>query len=126
MFDSASTAAAVSHTTEHAPEPLRIELGPELVLPAQFHSGVRNDSSICPEKRLMLAVLEEAVSDYQRNLVTSGDEARRAFRDAEEWFASEDTEWPFSFVNICSALGLEASYVRTGLTKWREKQRARV
>lgn len=126
MFDSASTASAVSHTTENAPEPFRIELAPELVLPAQFHTGVRHDSSLCPEKRLMLAVLEEAVGDFQRYLVATGHEARRLFRDAEEFFAAEDTEWPFSFVNICSALGMEPSYVRRGLARWRDAQRARV
>jgi hypothetical protein len=125
MFDSASTTAAVTHTTENAPEPLRIELAPESVLPAQFHTGVRHDSSLCPEKRLMLAVLEEAVGDYQRYLVATGNEARRLFADAEEFFSSEDTEWPFSFVNICNALGLEPSYVRSGLIRWRETQRAR-
>jgi hypothetical protein len=122
MFDSASTAA---HTTEHSPEPLRIELAPELVLPAQFQPGVRHDSSLCPEKRLMLAVLEEAVGDYQRCLDATGNEARRQFKDAAEWFACEDTEWPYSFLNICNALGLEASYVRAGLARWGETQRAR-
>ena len=125
MFDSTSTAAAVTSTTESAPEPFRVELAPELLLPAQFQSGVRNDSSICPEKRLMLAVLEEAVGDYQRYLVAPGTEARRLFRDAEEWFASDDTAWPYSFANICGALGFEVSWVRAGLARWRDAQRAR-
>ncbi len=125
MFDTTSTAAAVQSTSETAPEPLRMELAPELVLPAQYQTGFRNDSSLCPEKRLMLAVLEEAVGDYQRYLVATGNEARRLFQDAEDWLASEDVEWPYSFVNICNALGLDVGYVRAGLTRWRDAQRAR-
>lgn len=47
------------------------------------------------------------------------------FRDAETWFESEDTAWPYSFANICQALGLEVTYVRAGLRRWRDAQRAR-
>lgn len=126
MFDNGSTATTVSNTTQNAPELLRIELAPETVLPAQFNTGARNDSSLCPEKRLMLAVLEEAVADYQRFLVATSNEGRRLFREAEDWFADDDTEWPCSFANICSALGFEVSYVRRGLLRWRDAQRARV
>jgi hypothetical protein len=103
-----------------------MELAPELVLPSQFSTGVRNDASLRPEKRLMLAVLEEAVGDFQRYLVATGNEARRLFQDAEDWFASEDTTWPYSFVNICNALGFDVGYVRAGLSRWRDAQRARI
>ena len=89
-------------------------------MPAQFHTGVRSDSSLCPEKRLMLAVLEEAVGDYQRHLVAAGRLADRQFRNAESWFLSEDTRWPYSFVNVCHALGLDVGWLRAGLARWRE------
>jgi hypothetical protein len=125
MFDSTSTAAATHDATAHAPEPLRVELAPELVLPAQFHSGFRNDASLRPEKRLMLAVLEEAVGDFQRWVAATGAEGQRLFCEAEDWLASDDTEWPFSFLNICQALGLEPAYLRGGLRRWRDAQRAR-
>jgi hypothetical protein len=125
MFDGASIAPATSETSAPAREPLRIELAPELLLPAQFHSGFRNDASLRPEKRLMLAVLEEAVGDFQRSVAATGAEGQRSFREAEDWFASDDTAWPFSFLNICGALGLEPTYIRGGLSRWRDVQRAR-
>jgi len=125
MFDSASMAAIPSPTSERPPQPLRIALTPEVILPAQFHTGVRNDSSLCPEKRLMLAILEEAVGDYQRHLMATGRPADRQFRNAESWFLSEDTRWPFSFVNVCHALGLDVGWLRAGLARWREGQHAR-
>jgi len=36
----------------------------------------------------------------------------------EVWFSEENTEWPFSFVNICAALGFEPDFIRRGLADW--------
>jgi hypothetical protein len=124
MFDSAPALAAVPDASP--PGPFRAELAPELLLPSQFHAGVRHDASVRPEKRLMLAVLEGAVADFQRHVDATGSEGRRAFREAEQWFASNDVAWPYSFPNICQALGLELAYVRAGLRRWRDAQRGRV
>jgi len=106
-------------------EAFRVELEPELVLPAQFFAGVRNDASLRPEKRLMLAVLEEAVADFQKSVVATTREGQRLFEETELWFADEDRTWPFAFGAICDALGLEPSWVRRGLAHWRDVQRAR-
>jgi hypothetical protein len=99
-------------------------LVPETVLPAQFYDGVRIDASLQAEKRLMLAVLEDAVGTFQKYTGATGRRAQRLFAEVEEWFASDDTDWPFTFVNICEALGLEPHYVRRGLSLWRDRQRS--
>ena len=72
-----------------------------------------------PERRLMLAVLESAISDW---LVRRGTQvaARHDLRvavdeDLASWFASTDRRWPYSFENICAALGLDAGGVRRRL-----------
>ena len=39
--------------------------------------------------------------------------ARRLFVEASEWIAADDRTWPFSFVNVCDALDLSASRVRS-------------
>jgi len=98
---------------------------PKTVLPAQFFAGSSPDASLQPEKRLMLAVLEEAVGTFQKNALSPHRRARRLFTDVEEWLGSEDRDWPFSFVNICQALGLEPHYLRAGLRRWREREQAR-
>lgn len=100
------------------------ELTPAAVLPAQLTAGFRNDASCQPEKRLMLAVLEEAVAAYQKFACATTPLARREFVDAQRWIELEDHHWPFSFVNICQALGLDATAVRGGLRAWRDRQRA--
>src|SRR5215470_2066582 len=50
-------------------EPARgagVDLEPETILPAQYFSSVQLDASLQPEKRLMLAVLEDAVGTFQK------------------------------------------------------------
>jgi hypothetical protein len=78
-----------------------------------------------PEHRLMLAVLEDAVHAYQTGCASYGGERRFHFRETAEWFASHDTELPFSFAAICQHLGIEPDYIRAGLRRWRERHSAR-
>src|SRR5207253_11345604 len=72
----------------------------ETILPAQFGDLLRNDDARPPEHRLMLAVLEDAVRSYQRDLSSSDSRGRRLYREVEEWFDSDAATWPFSFVVI--------------------------
>lgn len=100
-----------------------IELEPEAVLPSQYFAEAAVDASLQPEKRLMLAVLEDAVGTYQKYVNARERTAQRLFSEIEDWFASDDQEWPYSFVNISHALGLDVAYMRRGLESWRDRQR---
>lgn len=79
---------------------------PETVLPEQYLAAASRET---PEHRLCLAVLEDAIRDLGR--APRGDRDTRR-RDAWAWFASDDTAWPFSFVNIAAALGLYPDQLR--------------
>lgn len=68
-----------------------------------------------PENRLMLAVLEEALVTFQRGLNSPVPERRKRFFEVDRWVASIDTDWPFSFENICSTLRIDPDYIRSGL-----------
>ena len=97
--------------------------GPDTLVPAQYFDRMGTDAAFQPEKRLMLAVLEEAIATFQRH---TGSETRRGLRlveEVEEWIAGNGQEWPFSFANICAALDLDPEYIRTGMTRWRENER---
>ena len=85
---------------------------PETILPEQFF---RSSTALLREKRLMLAVLEEALLDLRRIGVARTSRARRRADEVEAWFAADDESWPCSFLSICHALGLDASAVRTRL-----------
>jgi hypothetical protein len=99
-----------------------VELEPEAVLPSQYFTQTGIDASLQPEKRLMLAVLEDAVGTFQKCVNSRERTGQRLFQDVEEWFSSDDFEWPYSFVNISQALGLDIAYVRRGLARWRARQ----
>ena len=101
-----------------------LELEPATVLPIQLFGRLGPDASVVPEKRLLLAVLEEAVVTFQRYVTDTGRRGRRLFREAEEWVGSEQGDWPCSFHNICDSLGLDPAYLRRGLERWRDDQRA--
>ena len=98
---------------------------PDILLAAQYVETFRTKTDLESEKRLMLAVLEEAVLCFQKGIF-AGDRRRKAlFPDAEEWIMEENSDWPFSFENICEVLGINPAYLRQGLLRWKEKKLAR-
>lgn len=73
-----------------------------------------------PEKRLMLAVLSDAVwTVYYGPPKGNGPaNARQSLADAREWFASDESDWIFSFVFICETLNIDPSWLRKGLKEF--------
>ena len=71
------------------------------------------------EKRLMLAVLEAAVSDFQKYATASSGRGRRLFADAEAWFAWPASDEALDFESICHALDFDPAFIRDGLRRWR-------
>jgi hypothetical protein len=98
----------------------------DTILPDQYFERMGAEHSSFPEKRLMLAVLEDAVATYQRYVDAKNRRGQRLFREAEEWVHSTETEWPFAFENICDTLEIEPEFLRRGLDRWKERQLARV
>jgi hypothetical protein len=72
------------------------------------------------EERLMLAVLESAIEDFQKYVLARRPRGKKLFQEAEEWFLDKDSDEVFSFRNICETLQLHPDYVRQGLIAWKE------
>ena len=72
------------------------------------------------EERLMLAVLESAVEDFQKYVLARKPSGKKLFQQAEEWFLEKDNDELFSFENICETLQLHPDYIRQGLLAWKE------
>jgi hypothetical protein len=69
-----------------------------------------------PERRLMAAVLADAVDILRRGQEYHVDrEAADIYRDAVAWIMAERNAWPFCFVALCEALELDADKVRAQL-----------
>ncbi len=68
-----------------------------------------------PERRLLLAVLSDAIV-----LLTRGESSGyridpRDIAATVRWLRSDDRAWPCSFVNICESLGLAHQPIRRAL-----------
>jgi hypothetical protein len=85
----------------------------DAVMPTQLVSGRR--ALDVPERKLRLAVLEDAIHALQRHARARSSRGRRLYEDALGWIMDDDRREPFSFANVCEALGLDPSYVRRGL-----------
>ena len=70
----------------------------------------------------MLAVLEDAIACFQKYLLAKDGKGKVLFLEAEEWILDEDTDWLFSFANVCEMLGFEPSYLRDGLMHWKAEK----
>jgi hypothetical protein len=90
-----------------------------IMLPTQYsnRAGVHLAE---PYKRLMAAVLRTVVDDcrggsvYRRAAGYGAIDTSRV-RKAIAYVASTDRAWPFSFENLCDALGLDADGLREEL-----------
>jgi hypothetical protein len=94
---------------------------PDTLLSTQYFENLRRKTLFEPEKRLMLAILEDGIQCFFDNLHASGGKKKHLFEDAEAWIVASDVDWVFSFESVCDALGLNPEYVRQGLLRWREK-----
>ena len=98
---------------------------PDMLALEEVRQTCPRQPSLEPEMALMLAVLEDAISCFQRYVLAQGGKERRQFREAEKWIMEKDNEWLFSFENICEALGLSPRFVRKGLLRWKLKRLAK-
>jgi hypothetical protein len=92
-----------------------------VLLPSQDIRG--GSASVAePQRRLMAAVLHAALADCRagssRESLFPSD--RRGIFQATSWIASTDRSWPYSFENICEALGLDPDGLRRELKKDRK------
>jgi hypothetical protein len=101
---------------------MEVALRLELVRPDPTPSascGVREAS-----RRLMLAVLGDALATFRRTAAAATRDDERTFVETVHWFASDDASDPLGFLGICRALELDAAYLRQGLRSIRARARA--
>jgi hypothetical protein len=110
---------------EHPSEERLVALfQPDTLLPSQYLDRTRRRTEHDGERRLMIAVLEDAVHVYRTQLGTRDPRGRQLFHEAEEWIEDTDRSWLFSFENVCDVLGLDAEYLRRGLHALRDARGA--
>ena len=96
---------------------------PDALTPGQYYDGIRaDDACVRPIKRLMLAVLEDAMRCYQTYANSRSRVQRRLFVEAEGWLMDRRGDGAFAFETVCETLGIDPRYLREGLRRWRVQQ----
>src|SRR2546427_7831421 len=85
------------------------------VLAGQLGWGGSPGKPLQGERRLMVAVLEDAVDCYRAGRRARDPATRLLFAETSAWLASTDRRAIFSFESICDTLDLDADYVRRRL-----------
>jgi len=106
-----------SHQENHVDEMTMRVFHSDTLLPYQYFATFQRSTPLEPEKRLMHAILEDAVTCCRLFVAAENKHHKKLFRDARQWIWSRDDKWLFSFENVCAALGLDAQYLRNGLAR---------
>jgi len=81
-----------------------------------------------PQRRLMAAVLKTAVDDYRahagwRAAWAGAPATSQCIGEVLDYVASGDRAWPFSFENLCDALGIDPALLRRTLREEHDDHR---
>ena len=90
---------------------------PDVFLPSQFYGNGGLSRQLDGEKRLMIAILKDAVECLNKYRGARSSLGSSQYQNALEWIEDEGTEWLFSFNNICDLLGFDPDYLRKVLIK---------
>ena len=81
-------------------------------LDKEFAGAPDKANPIEPERALAAGVLRQAANDLRRFRESEDAVGREMYWDARSWFVSNDTEWPYSFLNVCYSLGIAPENIR--------------
>lgn len=101
---------------EAASDPVGGLFEPDVVLPTQFfdlNGGIGGG-----ERKLMAALLADGIESYISACTGRCAEDEDSKREAFEWVETKDTAYIFSFDSVCASLGVDADYLRIGLSRY--------
>jgi hypothetical protein len=96
-------------------------LEPDVFSPSQFYGAGGLSRKLEGEKRLMIAILKDAVECLDKYRSSRSSSGQSQYQGALEWVQDKDTDWLFSFTNICDFLGFDPDYLRAVLLKRENK-----
>jgi len=86
------------------------------ILPAQYGNMWRRKLPSEGERKLLFAVLEDAIRCYLKHRdVSNNSRNSPEFLEAARWLSSDEESGPFAFVSVCGALGIDADCLRSGV-----------
>ena len=94
---------------------------PDTLLPEQYLDTFRRKLHLEPEKKLMLAILEDAIACFQKYVSARDGKGKALFGEAETWIEEKGGESVFAFDSVCEVLGFDPEYLRGGIKNWKAK-----
>ena len=98
-------------------------LEPDHMTPDQFAGLIHRRSWQDGERRLMAAVLQDAVETFHKHAFSDKEDGREQFDEVHRWIVDREDRSLFAFSTICEALDVEPDYLRGGLLRWLEQNR---
>jgi len=95
---------------------MRFDSDPGAVI--EFYDAMKRSTHLQPEKRLMLALLDDALKCFQKHVGAKSGRGKRLFDEVQQWFCEREIDGIFSFEQVCATLGLSPDYVRRMLENW--------
>jgi hypothetical protein len=71
-----------------------------------------------PLRRLMMAILVDAIGCYQRNIEAVTLRRRREFREAHNWLFKDRNDGVFSFDTVCHVIDVDPDLLRQRLMQF--------
>jgi hypothetical protein len=99
------------------------EFRADAVMPAQFYPARRGSAQVEPIMRLMGGILADAVRSFQRNFEAKSPSRRQEYREARFWIFHDKADGPFSFEDVCDALGIDPRRLRSLILSWEKSRR---
>jgi hypothetical protein len=90
----------------------------DAALPVQFHNSHAKTTTTEPLRRLMVAVLVDAIRCFQTKLKMRQPARRQEFAEVRSWIYSDDDNACFSFRAVCDVLGIDPKVIRKRLAGW--------
>jgi len=92
------------------------QISPLSCLPEQFFTdATHSEAHWSGTRRLLFAVLQDAVACWFRYQKSRSARGRQLFREIRAWFLTKNRDSLYAFENICTHLNLDAEYFRRGL-----------
>lgn len=90
---------------------------PDTLLPVQYYALMRRRNVLEGERKLMFAVLEDAIDCYLKNMNAKGRRRRILFYEVQNWMNARNRTGLFSYETLCETLEIDPNGLRTALER---------
>ncbi len=98
-------------------------LEPDVMTPEQFFGLLRQRSWQDGERRLMAAVLQDGIENFQKYAFATDPLGREIFDVERSWVVARKDHSLFAFNTVCEVLDIDPDCLRAGLLRWVEQRR---